>query len=114
MNGGYVLPPSSLTSSSTSASASHRDTSVDAAPVHLVFCNPDLLWRANYPTPRFGQGAFRIALEAVLKARTGKSYPYTQYGKPTKATYEFAERLLREQVSKLAGSDGEEGYTPRV
>ena len=37
--------------------------------VPVYFSNPDLLWKTQHPFPRFGQGAFRIALEAVYKAR---------------------------------------------
>ena len=39
----------------------------DAPPVELVFCNPDLLWRSEFPRPRLGQGAFREAFQAVFK-----------------------------------------------
>ena len=40
-----------------------------ATPVELVFCNPDLLWRSEFPRPRLGQGAFREAFQAVFKVR---------------------------------------------
>lgn len=33
----------------------------------LIFCNPDLLWKSDYPNVRFGQGAFKEALQTVLK-----------------------------------------------
>jgi hypothetical protein len=36
-----------------------------APPVELVFCNPDLQWRNEFPRPRLGQGAFREAFQAV-------------------------------------------------
>ena len=35
----------------------------------LYFCNPDLLWKAGYATPRFGQGAFKSAFQAAFKVR---------------------------------------------
>ena len=35
--------------------------------VRLLFSNPDLLWSNEHPTGRFGQGAFRTALEALHK-----------------------------------------------
>ena len=41
----------------------------DGGGVPVYFSNPDLLWKTQHPFPRFGQGAFRIALEAVYKAR---------------------------------------------
>ncbi|GBE81065.1 HAD-like domain-containing protein [Sparassis latifolia] len=72
-------------------------------PVKLVFCNPDLLWKAGYSQPRLGEGAFRVAFQAVFKALTGSEYPYVQYGKPTKATYEYATRLLQRHYKALHG-----------
>ena len=45
-----------------------RSRPVDGAtPVELIFCNPDLLWRSEFPRPRLGQGAFREAFQAVFK-----------------------------------------------
>jgi len=37
-------------------------------PVELIFCNADLLWRSDFDQPRFGQGAFLAAFQAVFKA----------------------------------------------
>ncbi|KAI9510922.1 HAD-like domain-containing protein, partial [Russula earlei] len=74
-----------------------------ATPVELIFCNPDLLWRSEFPVPRLGQGAFREAFQAVFKALTGTPYPYVQFGKPTKPTYDFAEKMLRAQMKELHG-----------
>ena len=95
------------------------------APIELVFCNPDLLWTSDFPRPRLGQGAFRDAFQAVYKVRphfsplslssvltlgaarcqsvTGGTYPYTQYGKPTRETYEFAAGVLRDRLQELQG-----------
>lgn len=36
-------------------------------PVH--FSNPDIFWKAAHPQPRFGQGAFRLAFETLLRSR---------------------------------------------
>ncbi|KAJ8480740.1 hypothetical protein ONZ51_g6464 [Trametes cubensis] len=73
------------------------------APIELVFCNPDLLWKSDFPQPRLGQGAFREAFQAVYKALVGKAYPYVQYGKPTTATYKFAEKVLKDRLEELQG-----------
>lgn len=105
--GGYVLPGHAFPSATTPSSSSDE-------PVKLVYCNPDLLWGSGYPASRIGQGAFRIAFQAVFKALTGREYPYTQYGKPTTATYEFAEKLLRDQLKIFRGDDNGDGYTPNV
>ncbi|KAG8936569.1 hypothetical protein FRC02_001064 [Tulasnella sp. 418] len=74
--------------------------------VELVFCNPDLLWRSDYPLSRFGQGAFKDALQAVYKSVTGRTYPYVQYGKPHKPTYDFASKVLEARRLELEGSPG--------
>ncbi|EPQ54702.1 HAD hydrolase [Gloeophyllum trabeum ATCC 11539] len=71
--------------------------------VDLVFCNPDLLWRAAFDRPRLGQGAFREAFQAVYHALTGKRYPYVQYGKPSEVTYKFAEKVLVDRLEELSG-----------
>ncbi|KAG8949078.1 hypothetical protein FRC00_008277, partial [Tulasnella sp. 408] len=71
--------------------------------VELIFCNPDLLWKSDYPNVRFGQGAFKEALQTVLKATTGREYPYTQYGKPYTPTYKFAADVLRARIEELEG-----------
>ncbi|KAF8160899.1 HAD-like domain-containing protein [Crassisporium funariophilum] len=73
-------------------------------PVELIFCNPDLIWRSNFDRPRLGQGAFKVAFQAVFKALTGTEYPHVQYGKPTKATYEFAEQILKGRIEELYGN----------
>ncbi|KAI0766854.1 HAD hydrolase [Trametes elegans] len=72
-------------------------------PVELVFCNPDLIWKSDFPQPRLGQGAFREAFQTVYKELVGTTYPIVQYGKPTTATYEFAERVLRDRLEELRG-----------
>ena len=109
-SGGYVLPKHALPSDAPPPTSTEE-------PVKLVFCNPDLLWGSGYPAPRIGQGGFRVAFQAVFKALTGREYPYTQYGKPSLATYRFAENLLREQIELIRGrryeSEGGD-YTPNV
>ncbi|KAI0829926.1 HAD hydrolase [Trametes gibbosa] len=72
-------------------------------PIELVFCNPDLLWKSDFPQVRLGQGAFREAFQAVYKAVSGTTYPYVQYGKPTTATYKYAEGVLRDRLEDLHG-----------
>ncbi len=46
-------------------------------------------------------GAFRTGLDAVYKQLTGCALPYTQFGKPHKATYDFAESMLRRHRSEM-------------
>ena len=35
-------------------------------PVQVYFSNPDLVFAAEFPTPRFAQGALAVALRALL------------------------------------------------
>jgi len=98
---GYVLPSPGLRNG-------------DDEDVKLIFCNPDLLWGSDYPTSRIGQGGFRVAFQGVYKALTGSEYPYVQYGKPTKATYRFAEQLLRDRLRELQGSNRDDAQLPNV
>ncbi|KAF8633630.1 hypothetical protein AX15_001319 [Amanita polypyramis BW_CC] len=74
--------------------------------VELVFCNPDLLWRSDFEQPRLGQGAFKEALLSVHTSLTGSVYPYVQYGKPTAATYKFAEDVMTDLLDKNYGPGG--------
>jgi ribonucleotide monophosphatase NagD (HAD superfamily) len=39
----------------------------DRKPIELIFCNPDLLWKSDFDTPRLGQGAFKAAFLGVYK-----------------------------------------------
>lgn len=52
------------------------------------------LWSNEFPVARYGQGAFKIALEAIYKRHTGKELQSTSFGKPHKATYQYAEKIL--------------------
>ncbi|KAJ7039157.1 Haloacid dehalogenase-like hydrolase-domain-containing protein [Mycena alexandri] len=75
-------------------------------PVELVFCNPDLIWRSDFDRPRIGQGGFKAAFQGVFKSLTGSEYPHVQFGKPTRATYDFATQVLSDRVKELTGSVG--------
>ena len=35
----------------------------------LYFSNPDILWSTDHPQPRFGQGAFKLLLEKLMKVK---------------------------------------------
>lgn len=72
----------------------------------LYFSNPDLFWAASYHLPRLGQGGFQAALEGVFNAITGGPENGVRlhknlFGKPTQATFEFAENRLREHRTVL-------------
>ncbi|KAI1783144.1 HAD hydrolase [Ganoderma leucocontextum] len=93
---------------------SHTGDNGGGDSVELVFCNPDLLWKSDFPQPRIGQGAFREAFQAVYKAVVGTPYPCVQYGKPATATYQFAERVLRDRFEELNGGRIVDVDMPRV
>ncbi|CAL1708220.1 unnamed protein product [Somion occarium] len=81
----------------------HPNEYASSPKIDLVFCNPDLVWRSDFARPRLGQGAFREAFQAVFKSFTGTTYPYIQYGKPTKATYDFATQVLTDRLAEIQG-----------
>lgn len=77
---------------------------------HLYFSNPDLFWAAAYHLPRLGQGGFREAFEGTWAATTGGptngvELLKTVIGKPCQGTYEFAERQLVRNRSKIFGGE---------
>jgi len=53
-----------------------------------------LIWSTDFPAPRLGQGAFKIALDSLYKTLTGHDLKSTSFGKPHGATYQFAEQVL--------------------
>ena len=89
----------------------------NAPPMPLHFSNPDFLSKFEHPFPRFAQGAFKVALLALYKARlralrlseeeiaerVGGSL--RQWGKPTEATFRFVERRLRELDPRPRGEE---------
>lgn len=76
-----------------------------APPVPIFFSNPDLLWANEHPAPRFGQGAFKAALEALYTHVTGlDSMPRVRvFGKPNPEPYRLAEALLVKQWQAMGG-----------
>ncbi|KAF7207439.1 haloacid dehalogenase-like hydrolase domain-containing 5 [Nothobranchius furzeri] len=64
----------------------------------VLACNMDLLWMADAASPRFGHGMFLLCLESVYKKLTGQKLQYEALlGKPSLLTYQYAEKLLRQQ-----------------
>ena len=87
---------------------------------HHLETHPDLhdiFWKAAHPQPRFGQGAFRLAFEVLLRSRLNllKAPPalidmqlrdcVVQWGKPSMSTLRCAERrLLLMNVDSATGT----------
>lgn len=84
----------------------------DGQPV-LIFSNGDLLWSTGYHLSRFGQGAFRAAVEAAFRAVVSRALQLSnertripelksfQFGKPGMATYTYAEQVLNKYHKSL-------------
>ncbi|EPQ27891.1 uncharacterized protein PFL1_04635 [Pseudozyma flocculosa PF-1] len=70
----------------------------------IYFSHGDLLWGNDHSVVRFGQGAFRLALENVWKHTTGRDLQATVFGKPHSLTYDYATELLRDLLIQTAGS----------
>nr|OQO19792.1 hypothetical protein B0A51_11764 [Rachicladosporium sp. CCFEE 5018] len=74
---------------------------------HLYYSNPDLWWASAHPLPRLGQGGFQHAFAGLWdKVTSGAELAHTLIGKPSQATYEFAERRLRAHRKTLFGAPG--------
>lgn len=77
--------------------------------VELIFCNPDLLFSSEYPWPRFGMGLLKSSLQTVFKETKveiedkEQELQYTQMGKPTRVTYDFAKDHLNTVARKMFG-----------
>lgn len=63
-----------------------------------MFSNP-------FPHPRWGQGAFRTSLEALYTTLTKDPLPLniTQFGKPSAATFSYAENVLMNYLDEWHG-----------
>jgi ribonucleotide monophosphatase NagD (HAD superfamily) len=73
----------------------------------LYFSNPDLWWPAQFQLPRLGQGAFKASLEGLWKAVTGgAALIKTQFGKPSRSTFAYAENRLIEHKNIASNSPG--------
>lgn len=73
-------------------------------PASVVFANPDITFPNEYLKPRLAGGCLRVALDAVLKVATAKSYSAIQLGKPHSVNYEAAEAALVAQARYLHDS----------
>jgi ribonucleotide monophosphatase NagD (HAD superfamily) len=63
------------------------------------------VWSNPFPHPRWGQGAFRLALESLYSAITHDPLPLniTQFGKPSAATFTYAENVLMNYLDEWHG-----------
>lgn len=54
----------------------------------------DLSYRGAFPHPRFTNGAFNAALEAVFERHTGRKLRVLRFGKPESSSFQHAETVL--------------------
>ncbi|RQM09618.1 hypothetical protein DD237_007142 [Peronospora effusa] len=62
--------------------------------IPLFLSNDDFVFSGAYPAPRFAQGAFTRCLKLLYEDLTGRKLDVTNYGKPYKVTYNYAQSLL--------------------
>ncbi|KAJ5532827.1 HAD-superfamily hydrolase [Penicillium frequentans] len=73
-----------------------------ASRIPIYFSQGDLVFPTNHKgPPRLTQGAFRIAIEAQYKALTGCELERVVYGKPERATYTYADEVLKHWMEEL-------------
>ncbi|KAJ9475027.1 putative p-nitrophenyl phosphatase [Pseudozyma hubeiensis] len=70
--------------------------------IPIYFSHGDLLWGNDHSVVRFGQGAFRLAIENVYKHTSGREMQSTVFGKPHRITYDYANELLRQHLIHTA------------
>jgi HAD superfamily hydrolase (TIGR01456 family) len=70
--------------------------------IPIYFSQGDLVFPTDHKgPPRLTQGAFRISLEAQYKAITGVELERVVYGKPERATYIYADEVLKSWMGEL-------------
>lgn len=70
--------------------------------IPIYFSQGDLVFPTDHKGPtRLTQGAFRISVEAQYKALTGQELERVVYGKPEKATYTYADEVLRSWMEQI-------------
>ncbi|KAK6198798.1 HAD-like domain-containing protein [Scheffersomyces amazonensis] len=77
--------------------------------IPIIFSNNDYLWANDYNLPRFGQGAFRIIVEALYKhtnqLKASEHLHSIVMGKPFKIQYDYAHHVLIDWRTKLVADD---------
>ena len=75
-----------------------------ATRIPIYFSQGDLLMPTEHKgLPRLTQGAFRISVEAQYKTLTGVDLERVVYGKPERATYTYADEVMKSWMEELHG-----------
>ena len=73
--------------------------------VPLFISNPDFVFSATHPEPRFAQGAFNSCLAHLYEKTYGVPLKVTECGKPHRVTYALAEEILLDQWLRAGEED---------
>ncbi|GBG77616.1 hypothetical protein CBR_g24062 [Chara braunii] len=87
-------PASAVAGDSNSISALAVPIMPPPTQLPLYFAADDFVYQAKFPAPRFGMGAFRIALQTIYERLAGKRLEYTSFGKPYPPAFRAAERSM--------------------
>ena len=66
----------------------------------------DMFWMSSAPLPRLAEGAFREMLAHIYKTVSGHELHITQFGKPRRVAYAYAEHVLRAESRRLGWNPG--------
>lgn len=73
-----------------------------ASRIPIYFSQGDLIMPTDHQgPPRLTQGLFRISIEAQYKALTGVDLERVVYGKPERATYTYADEVLKSWMEQI-------------
>ncbi|PYH99067.1 HAD-superfamily hydrolase [Aspergillus ellipticus CBS 707.79] len=79
-----------------------RATDPVATRIPVYFSQGDLIMPTDHRgPPRLTQGAFRISIEAQYKTLTGVDLERVVYGKPERATYTYADEVMKSWMEQL-------------
>jgi HAD superfamily hydrolase (TIGR01450 family) len=113
---GLVAGADSSTNSGTSSGGSNNNAggghAVQCQDVALHMACSDFLYAAQWHQPRFGAGAFRMALEHLWLGLHGEELQQTIYGKPFPAQYRYVETMLASLGADGGGGGGGGGSSP--
>ena len=87
-----------LASKDGSVGGPQRESS-DSQSVPLYLTNPDITFADKHPLPRFsGQMPFVMSLNMMMQHIHGTPLEFVTYGKPAKATFDYAAEIVQEQA----------------
>lgn len=77
----------------------------EGAQPELVWAADDFEYQAKFSVPRFGMGAFLLALKTLYEKLTGKTLKYSVIGKPYFSAFESAEKNIFSFAEKIRAAE---------